>query len=257
MIRQLGRYEVKVLDAKAGRVEAVVSTESMDRQGDIIRQDGWDLKNFMRHPILLASHDYYRLEAQIGTWESMEVKGNKLVGVARYFVGKGNATADWALVLASEGQAAFSVGFIPDMDKAKKLEGKDGGDFFAHFEFNGQELLEVSQVTVPANADGLQQVRSMKGLHPIVAEIVDERLKDLKIPASITLANSFDSQTEALLDAIAERISATLGNGGLASPPLGSPAPAVRARPDAGDSPNTPNRVVGEAIDLVKEFLLP
>jgi len=273
--RKLIRSEVKVLDAASGRVEAVVSTESTDRQGDIIRQDGWDMKSFMLHPVLLASHDYYDLRSQIGEWEEMAVKGRKLVGVARYYVGEGNEQADWGFKLASKGRAAFSVGFIPDMDKAKRIEGDESdGDFWGHYEFNGQELLEVSHVTIPANADALQVIRaakglhpanadalqvirSAKGLHPAIAEIVDEALKDLKIPASITLANSFDSQTEALLDAIAERISATLGKNGLASPPLGSPAPAVRARPDAGDSSNTPNRVVGEAIDLAKEFLLP
>ena len=256
--RKLIRSEVKVLDAATGRVEAVVSTESTDRQGDIIRQDGWDMKSFMLHPVLLASHDYYDLRSQIGEWEEMAVKGRKLVGTARYYVGEGNEQADWGFKLASKGRAAFSVGFIPDMDKAKRIEGDESdGDFWGHYEFNGQELLEVSHVTIPANADALQVIRSAKGLHPAIAEIVDEALKDLKIPASITLANSFDSQTEALLDAIAERISATLGKNGLASPPLGSPAPAVRARPDAGDPLNTPNRVVGEAIDLVKEFLLP
>jgi len=253
---KLGRYETKVIDAKTGRVEAVVSTESTDRQGDIIRQDGWDMKSFMAHPVLLASHDYYDLRSQIGEWESMAVKGKQLVGIARYYIGEGNEQADWGFKLASKGRAAFSVGFIPDMDKAKRIEGDDSDDdFFAHFEFNGQELLEVSHVTIPANADALQVIRAAKGLHPAIAEIVDEALRDLKAPTTITLANSFDSQTVALLDAIAGRIAAALHakSGPASPPPVGSPAPAA-ASADAGGSSFASNRVA--SIDLMKEFLL-
>jgi hypothetical protein len=129
----------------------------------------------------------------------MDVKGLKLVGVARYYVGEGNEQADWGFNLASKGRAAFSVGFIPDMDKAIQIEDKDGDGFWGPFEFKGQELLEVSQVTIPANADALQILRSMKGLHPAVSEIVDETLRELKCPASITLANSFDDLVKEFL----------------------------------------------------------
>lgn len=255
MIRhKLVRYDTKVLDAKTGRVEAVVSSESPDRQGDVIRQQGWDMKQFMRHPVLLASHDYYDLRSQIGEWEAMEVKGKQLVGTARYYVGEGNEQADWGFNLASKGRAAFSVGFIPDMDKAKKLEGDDGDDYFAHYEFCGQELLEVSHVTIPANADALQVIRSAKGLHPAIAEIVDETLRDLKAPTSITISSAFDSQGVALIDAIAERLAAALGKGLASSSSSGSPAPTGTASAEAGDTPKT--RVV-EVIDLVKEFWLP
>ena len=89
----------------------------------------------------------------------MAVKGKKLEGVARYYVGQGNPEADWAFVLASEGKAAFSVGFIPDMEKAKERESsRGGGGFFrSPMEFQGQELIEVSQVNVPANSAALQK----------------------------------------------------------------------------------------------------
>ena len=257
MIRhKLGRYETKVIDAKTGRVEAVVSTESTDRQGDIIRQDGWDMKSFMAHPVLLASHDYYDLRSQIGEWESMAVKGKQLVGVARYYVGEGNEQADWGFKLASKGRAAFSVGFIPDMDKAKKIEGDDqDDDLWGHYEFNGQELLEVSHVTIPANADALQVIRSAKGLHPAIAEIVDEALRDLKALTTITIASTFDSQSVALIDAIAGRIVAAVRSGLVPPPSPGAVPVPTGAQPDAGGGSSRAFDLKASIDHILKEHL--
>jgi len=133
MRTKLIRPQVKILDAKKGLIETVVSDESVDRDGDIIRQDHWDLSNFEKHPVLLANHDYSSLESQIGEWTEMAVRDSKsaksqskaLVGVAKYYIGQGNDQADWGFSLAERGKAAYSVGFIPDMDKAEELEGEN------------------------------------------------------------------------------------------------------------------------------------
>ena len=174
---QLIRAETKVLDLKAGRVFAVVSTEARDRQGDIIRQDGWDLTSFHKHPVLLSSHNYLDLRSQIGEWEDVKVEGKKLVGIAHYYVGEGNEQADWAFNLAGKGRAAFSVGFKADMEKAKELETLPGS-FRQSYEFRGQELLEVSQVVIPANAQALQAIRTL-GLDPILTSIADEMQNEM------------------------------------------------------------------------------
>lgn len=166
------RPEVKVIDAQAGKVEATVSTEARDRDGDIIRQAGWELDNFNAHPVLMSSHDYYSLRSQIGEWEDMSVRDKKMVGTARYYIGEGNEEADWGFKLASKGRAAYSVGFIPDMSAAKEIE--KGG-----LEFNKQELLEVSHVAIPSNPQALQHMKQ-KNLHPAVGELVAEMLEEVK-----------------------------------------------------------------------------
>lgn len=135
-----------------------MSTEARDRQGDIIRARGWELSEFRKHPTLLVDHDYTDIRSQIGQWEDVKVVGDALVGVARYYVGEGNEKADWAWKLAAKGRAAYSVGFIPDMDKAKEL---DGDGWFPNYEFAGQTLLETSQVTVPANPEALQVAKGL------------------------------------------------------------------------------------------------
>jgi len=175
------RATTKVMHAKAGRVHAVVSTETKDRDGDIIRTAGWDLGRFRDHPVLLSSHNYLQLRSQIGKWESMEVTESKqLEGVAQYYVGRGNEEADWGFHLAQEGMAAFSVGFLPDMAKAKVLEGGGDDTWNRNFEFNGQELLEVSHVTIPSNPEALQAIKGLGSkLHPVLTELLDDVLEGM------------------------------------------------------------------------------
>lgn len=168
---KITRAETRVLSK--GLVEATVSTEAKDRDGDIIRVRGWDLTSFLTYPVLISSHNYGSLKSIIGHWESMEVKGKKLVGTAQYYIGKGNEEADWGFQLAEMGRAAYSVGFKPDMSKAKELESND--PWFSNFEFNGQELLEVSQVTIPSNPEALQRAKGLK-LHPVIDAIIGEAL---------------------------------------------------------------------------------
>ena len=165
---------LKLLDEKAGIISAVVSTEDVDRDGDIVRQNGWDLTHFSTHPILLSSHNYRGLTNQIGEWTQMKVEGTELIGEAKYYIGEGNEEADWGFKLASKGRAAFSVGFVPDMSKAKQIEANGN----ISYEFQGQELLEVSQVTVPSNPQALQAMKGMH-LHPEVEVLVEEMLGDM------------------------------------------------------------------------------
>jgi len=167
---------LRLLDEEAGIISAVVSTEDVDRDGDIIRQDGWNLAHFSAHPILLSSHNYRGLTNQIGEWTRMTVEDNQLVGHAKYYIGEGNEEADWGFKLATKGRAAFSVGFVPDMAQAKQIEANGS----LSYEYQGQELLEVSQVTVPSNPQALQAMKGMT-LHPDVEMLVEEMLGDMAV----------------------------------------------------------------------------
>ena len=177
------KAETKILDEAEGTISAIVSTESVDRDGDIIRQDGWDLRHFKAHPVLLSSHNYRGLTNQIGEWTRMEVVGKELIGEARYYIREGNPEADWGFFLAGRDQAAFSVGFMPDMTQAKELQ----GDGKTSYEFKAQELLEVSQVTVPSNRQSLQAMKGI-GLDPVMERLVDEVLDDMEPEDEPTIA---------------------------------------------------------------------
>jgi len=194
----------KVLDEKEGTITAIVSTESVDRDGDIIRQDGWDLRHFKAHPVLLSSHNYRGLTNQIGEWTRMEVVGKELVGEARYYIGQGNPEADWGFFLAGRDKAAFSVGFMPDMTQAKELQ----GDGKTSYEFKAQELLEVSQVTVPSNRQSLQAMKGI-GLDPVMEKLVDEVLDDMEPEGETSISSDDTTRLVPVTDydlALAEKI---------------------------------------------------
>lgn len=128
----------------------VLSNEAKDRDGDIVRASGWDLTNFTKAPRLMSCHDYGQLTSQIGEWRNVHVDPvlKALVGEPHYYVGQGNAEADWGAYLASIGQATYSVGFAPV--ESQPLKGGAG------YDFTRQELLECSHVPIPSNPEALQ-----------------------------------------------------------------------------------------------------
>ena len=146
-VRKLTAAEVKSVDVENGTVTAVVSDESVDRDGDIIRVVGWQLEAFRALPVMLADHEY-SIEKTIGKWKDIRIEGTQLIGTAEYFLNAGNELAEHAFALAQRGLAAFSVGFKTYPEHTSRLD--TGGS-----EYKKQELLEISQVAIPANPHAL------------------------------------------------------------------------------------------------------
>ena len=163
------RAETKSIDDQDGYIKAIVSTESIDRDGEVILSSAWrkTIDDFMKHPVLISSHDYNDLTKQLGEWVSLEVTDNGLEGVAKYYINKGNAEADWGYELAKQGKSAYSVGFMAY--DYQEVNGEDN----AKRTYTDVELLEISQVTIPSNRDSLVTMRS-KGLNPVAEEIAKE-----------------------------------------------------------------------------------
>jgi hypothetical protein len=217
-----GRSESKVVDT--ARIYAVVSTEDEDRSGDVVRATGWDLTYFRTHPVLLVGHDYKDIRATIGRWEELDVRDGKLEGVCQYYAGDGNPLADWAHKLALRGEAAYSVGFIPDMTKAKDKP-KYGK------EFCGQELLEISQVNVPSNRQSVQAMK-MLGLDCSIEELLREVADPGPLEAALELVRAqmrdellriATKDVQVISDAVAELMDTAPGS----KPPTISPRPNV------------------------------
>lgn len=124
---------------------AIASTSVVDRQGEIVSVDGWDLKNFKKNPVLLWSHNHD--EIAVGTAKNVRIVGEgkkRQMTFEPVFHDKTPTAA--ALKALYEGDEdmkpvlnSFSVGFKPiDTD----------GNVYTK-----QELLEISAVNVPANPD--------------------------------------------------------------------------------------------------------
>ncbi len=164
------KAEIKGVNKETGEVDMFipVSSGNVDRDEECIEPMAFKktLAKFMKHPVLVASHDYRDLTNQIGEWSKLKLTDNGMEGKPKYYVNEGNEQADWGFNLASKGMAAFSIGFIP-----KSWEDGDGVKS-PRRTYKEVELLEISQVIVPSNREAIQALRS-KSVNPVVNEICD------------------------------------------------------------------------------------
>jgi len=154
---ELLNVKVKGVDEETSTLEAVFSTEDEDRHGDIVRQN-WDLKQFKKNPVILNSHNYWSATDVIGKAEKISVKNGQLEGKIKFAVEE-NPIAKIVFDLYKGGFLnAFSVGFIPK-------EFSDKGEIVK------SELLEISAVSVPANAYALAKSAGIN-IKPLFKDIM-------------------------------------------------------------------------------------
>lgn len=152
--------EVKAIDEENFTADVVISSGNRDRMGDILEPEVIiaGSKNFMRNPVLINSHDSWGgVEKILGKFLELSVSGKKTIGKVKYFVGQGNPAADWAFNLAKQGIAAFSIGFRGLAYEYIEEKDADGYKRVTGYNFTKIELLEVSQVAIPANPDALMK----------------------------------------------------------------------------------------------------
>jgi len=171
------RAEIKDFNDETGEVNLFIplSSSEWDRDQEVVEPTSIKkhLPKFMKHPVLVASHDYRDLTNQIGEWQKIKIVENGTEGKPKYYIGMGNEQADWAFKLATMGAAAFSYGFIP-----KVWEDGDGVKS-PRRTYKEIELLEISQVIIPSNRQAIMEMRA-KSIDPIVCEICDEIESELE-----------------------------------------------------------------------------
>ena len=132
----------------------IMSSERVDRVGDIIRQDGWKLTNFKRNPIALFGHSH---SFPIGSWKNVRVEGKRLLGELHLATeGTSQRIDEIRSLIAQRILKAVSVGFrIVEYDPIDKDEPWGGWDI------TQSELLETSVVSVPAHQDALATAKEL------------------------------------------------------------------------------------------------
>ena len=149
----------------------VASDDVVDRQGDVIIQDGWDLTNFKNNPVIQWAHNPY--EPAIGTASvGFKTIGGKKKLVFQPTFHKKSDMSRLISDLVEEGIIkASSVGFKP-------IEVEDN-------KFLKNELLEISFVNVPANQNALAlsgaQLAMTKGYNPeLIKQVTGIDIKEDK-----------------------------------------------------------------------------
>ena len=151
-----GRVVHKTHAEEVHGLEFTLSDESIDRMGDIISADGWDLQSFNKNPIALFNHSP---NAVIGTWRNLRVQDRALRGHL-VLAPKGiSPRVDEIRALVEAGiLKAVSVGFR----EIESEDRKDESGRWAGYRFIKQELVETSLVSVPANPNALAVAKSLK-----------------------------------------------------------------------------------------------
>lgn len=148
--------EVQITKASPdGMLSFVASDESVDGHGDIVRASGWDLRRYKKNPIVLFGHDG---KLPVGYSPKTMVEGTQLVSDIKLadfgtseFIDTLRKLIDQKIV------RAVSVGFAVTQEPQIL---RDKQDQFSGFEFIGQELLEISIVSIPSNPNALSLAKS-------------------------------------------------------------------------------------------------
>ena len=193
--------EIKSTDEEKRTVVAIGSQQKVDRDGDVVKVDGIDFKNYKKNPVVLWAHRHDDLP--IGKAERVWKEDGKLMFKIKYAEPEVYSFADTVYKLTKGGYInAFSIGFAPDMQEAEFNE-KNGG-----YDFNKSELLEISAVPVPANPMALVQSKSIQ--KAVEDKVIDDlELTEMKILLEDLIIDDdeIEKSVNNLIDEIDEELS--------------------------------------------------
>jgi HK97 family phage prohead protease len=158
-------------------ISYLVSDETPDRMGDVIRVKGWDLSNYKANPVILWAHDGKNVPP-IGRGHNVRRRfgPNRLTADIEFAPSEAHEFAETIYQLAKRGFIkATSVGFMPkgveqvDEEQRAALGIGPYGQVFSE-----SELMEISVVSVPANPSALEM-----GVKSLMSEgMLERRLAD-------------------------------------------------------------------------------
>lgn len=157
MKKSFARAYVKTI-TDTGLITGVTgSTAAVDRYGEIIDQESWDLKHYKKNPVILWAHNLTFGEDRppIGKAAKVAVKDGSLMFDIQFDMSDPFA-ADIFRKYKEGFLNAFSVGFIPH--RIERVDDEKQPALRAILKDN--ELLELSAVPVPANPEALQSLRA-------------------------------------------------------------------------------------------------
>lgn len=169
------------IEEEVGVINGIIgSTSVVDRMGDVIEQDGWDLAAFKENPVILWGHNVREERPPIGTALKVWVEGKGKKAKLMF-----NIKFDLQDTFAAEIYRKIKDGFINTVSvgfQPTEFEAIDPDDWWSGLRYLKQSLLELSVVPVPANPEALIGLRSLaqkdkrfapeelKNLYPAIAK---------------------------------------------------------------------------------------
>lgn len=179
--RQICSPEIRKVDPDERTVEFVASDSSIDSYGTVLPVDKWDLKRYEKNGIVGYMHEVYG-----GDWlKSADpddvigigrawIEDDKLIISIRFEPADLNEKADKIFRKIQFGSLnAVSVGF--DVTAPGHWGDKKAGEDPDVYYYNGQELLEVSVVNIPANSNAIRRSIDIElQEHPKPAQVPED-----------------------------------------------------------------------------------
>lgn len=136
-------------------IRFVMSTQEVDRYGDVVVTNGINIDMFMKNPVALWAHSH---NVPVGTWSDLvKVSGKpkRLEGTLTVAPEGITEEADKVARLISAGIVrACSIGFLIDWNAIEPMMDADD-NWTGGIQFNACELIECSPCSVPANQSAL------------------------------------------------------------------------------------------------------
>ena len=159
--RYLEDAQIRSIDEDARTVEFVASDNTVDSYGTVLPSDKWNLKRYEKNGIIGYQHqvygDYGKADPDdvLGHGQAF-VEDNKLIVKATFEPAEINKKADKIFKKIQFGSIkGVSVGFVPTKPGhwGDKKRGEDPNVYY----FEGQELIEISVVNIPANPNAVKR----------------------------------------------------------------------------------------------------
>jgi HK97 family phage prohead protease len=156
----------KTLDASLAKaagdgvkVEATITTETIDRDGEVLVSQGMDATEFEKNPVVFYNHDYAQPVGRITNLRRGDGKVDATIEFAKRPEGfEGSYFPEFVESLVEQGIVkGISVGFVPLPGGVRRPNKKDQDDYGETVRqvYSKWKLLEVSVAPLPANATAL------------------------------------------------------------------------------------------------------
>ena len=132
----------------------ILSDESVDRHGTIIRSDAWDLRNYEQNPVVLYMHQSGSNNPDNVIGKGVVVKEDGRLFVDVEFEPFNEVAQKIAKKVDFGSLSATSVGFLPKRGHWGDKERNEDSDVYY---FDSVELLEASIVDIPSNANAIKK----------------------------------------------------------------------------------------------------
>ena len=160
----------KAVNDSSRVIRFVGSDESIDRDGDTISLDGWDVGNYMKNPVVLFGHNYNDLPVARAISVTADKRARQLI-----FDVKFPTIEELSTNPETPSEHALKVDAIYNLAKAGFLNTVSVGFRGLEYEatatgraYSRQELMEISIVPVPANPNAVAIMRTAGVLETVL-----------------------------------------------------------------------------------------